>query len=965
MPKKDQDNSKNEKYADKIRMQIFFSIALIVSLTSLVVLQGIDLGLIPYSETQSVLDSISKIFISFLFIMGSIIFIILFGILVRFMFESINQVIIFPFDSSDTNIDGNAIADILITELKRISIIHDKEFELSSSDRLPLTPYDAHTDIVLAKEIDNLLEGSRFITGSLKGVGNLGIGSFMLPLGHILTAIYMIRPVGEKGCIIRSSVHKNGDEIYIVSHANKNRYSFIREIKGKSKFDELVRDLAFKISHKFARIAYNEYQGDFNKNKNSYKAPVNNENSRNEVAKELKGVIDAKEPKKIPQKATHEINVLNEKFIKLNDYLINNDIECPASDKYFFGINDLHKPDEFLEAIKNNNDYISNIFKNRLNLNISNNLPIEKINIIKKLNEFIRDDSCENLLREILASKELNGKMSIETKEVKKKCESRGSKKRGKCFHLKRLLLEDIYPRHLKCIITRSWEDLKYITEAKDNYNQYIVTKNREFLDKAKICCNKVNTDKSFGILFSLIYNLGIAYFDVGDNENAAELFSKASNLNPSANAYTGEGFALRYQSRFKEAKDSFKMAIYFDPETASPWCLLGIIYLGLGAYAYDLYDMSIACLSEAIKRDQNFPYPWLFLCINYSRKAALQKDEETRGFYIEIALECIEKANGYARLFGYKDIPTIATAKAACLLQRGNNDDIKIANNILLYNYSRQKDSFNKACLLYLLDRKNEAQNFIEDALNKKSISCGFAEILFDPDIYEDKSSISDEDKSDPTNLFRSQKTCKRFNDIEKILAKYQDDTTIRDNVRDILSEESEYVRASFEAVSGKRKDAIELLKEVKDNPDRFETDPHFKSIHDFAIVITPPKPETVRIGSMIEIDIEVFNTMSQPLTNITVQAKLIGLSPYSILKFSKEIESIKQRFEFEKVTFKPYVDEFAHNDIVIEVEVSGQKGQEKNAKPLRKEDKTTIKLIRNKASSRRKGQCSGVRQV
>jgi tetratricopeptide (TPR) repeat protein len=1019
-----QDDENKQDYSDSIRGQFLYSMILIISLISFVVLAGIDSGMIHFLDAQNILDSIYKIFLYLLLIIGLIILLVLFGILIRFTYESIEQVIVFPFDSSDKNIDGNSMADILITELARIKIIHSKEFELSSSDRLPLSSQDAITDVVLANELSNLNKMSDTIKASLGGVDNFGIGSITLPVGPILTALQMIRPIGEKGCIIRGSISKNGDDIYIISHVNKDKYSFNREIRAKSDFHKILRDLAFKIAHKFSRIPLEE------KNQNGEKPneakditqghipAASNPEGKNikcpadEIADGLKKIIQetymfswekipgrdsevlakflaqrfgigwiqtAKSERidnntikistkknslslklsddktnvileiddggtnkfiskveindlniyqeKMKQEAKKEIDNLNLYTKNLQKYLMDEYIECPASDKYFFGKNDLIKPGKFVEEIYNNNDAkhknndaLSKILKEKIDLDHKE----DKLYIIQKLNEFIKDNGID-----VSKNNELIKIMRPESKKIMKKCKSKGPKRKGKCFHLKRLLLEDAYPKHLKLDIPKSWEDLKYLTEAKDYYNQYVVTQDRQFLDESKSWCNKVSTGKDFGILFSLSYNLGIAYFDESDYKNAEEMFSKASSLNASANAYAGEGFALRYQSKYKEAIDAFKRAIYFDDEIAPPWNLLGSIYLGLGAYADDLYDKSIACLSESIKRDPDNPYPWLYLCLNYSRKAALQKDRKTREFYVDIALECIENAIGFARSLGLKKFPTIATAKAACLLQRGNESDIKKAKNILLYNYSLQKTPFNKACLLYLLDRKNEAKKFIEEALRKDFTSR--AQILFDPDIYEDKSPNEDKDSGDP--MFPSKETSLRFQEIKKLLKNYQDNIIIMENIRDILSKESKYIRASFEAISGNNMKAIDYLKEIKADSnkydlERFEKDWHFESIHDFAIVVTARLDPV--IGSVIEIAVEVFCTTSEvPLTDIHVFAKFYGLNRYPSTIYSKELDPINKQFESEKAVFHPYVDGNAHKNIIIDVKVRAKKGK------------------------------------
>ena len=392
----------------------------------------------------------------------------------------------------------------------------------------------------------------------------------------------------------------------------------------------------------------------------------------------------------------------------------------------------------------------------------------------------------------------------------------------GKCYHLKRLLLENAFPNNLKKFIElpRSWEDFKLLTEAKDRWNQYVVTKKDDFLVEAYELCKKIKMKNSKGIFFKLCYNLGIEYFENADYGEAAIMFSKASGLNPNASAYTGEGFALRYlKNDFHGAMVCSEKALLLDNNCASPWDLLGNIYLGLGAYASELYDKSITCLNQAIKRDADSAYPWLFLCINYSRKAALEINNEKRKKYVEIALDCIDKAEEHARIHGYKMMPTIKTAKAACLLQRGFEEDVAIAKNMINNSLKDQHDNHNKACSLYLLGKNEEANEFLRKALKENFYTK--AQILFDPDIYEAKSKPLGERRYSTENLFGSVETCKRFYNIKCILSDFDDKSETIDSIREILlrERESDYILASFEVASGNKKNAIDIIKKMPEN--------------------------------------------------------------------------------------------------------------------------------------------------
>jgi tetratricopeptide (TPR) repeat protein len=934
----------------------------------------------PFPGIQSLLSSISNIYISTILIIGSILLLTFIVLIARLIIEPISSVIVFPFESIDPQIDGKAISDILISEMRKIYDIHEKKFGISSLDRLPLPSQETNSGIILAKEIYYLNEERNWISGSLQGIGNLGIGILTLPLRPIVTTLYMLRPIGEFGCVIQGSILKQGDEFILTAHIDKGEKVFIREISGRTDLHEMIKDLAFKIAHKLAR----EYKSEpGKKTKNDFK----NENCQGDL-KELKYFIN----EVMKEKGDAEKQIVDEYTEKLGKCYIKNDVDCPAVNKYFFGIEDIDDADKLKDEISNKQDSLSKKISGSLQ-SLGSGLSEEflKRHFIKKLNNFIKDEeSLSNI-------KEYEEELSVETERIRNKCSNRectfkkdnesgiraddlkkylcskygwkwlnnaeitesgtngkdilqlqikknnhnlslsfidncsravlknGDQEIGyfqirkkdkdliiyskdcKKYHLKRQFLEDLYPKNLKRqIFANSWEDLKHLTDAKDKYNQYLLTRKKKLRDEAYESCMRVGTDKDYSILFGLSFNIGITCFEEADYEKAEKMFSRASGLNPNAIAYTGEGYALRYQTRFKEAIDAFKRAIYFDHELAYPWALLGNIYLGLGSYAYDLYDKSIACFNEAIMRDPDFQYPWLYLGINYSRKSAIPVNEGNRVNYIEIALKCIDKAEECANTHGHKKMPTIATAKAACLLQRGTDNDRKIASNILLYNLQLQKDSYNKACLLSLLDRMPEAIACLNEALGAKRITP--VECLFDPDIYEDKS------------IYKSQKTSDRHKELKKILSEYDLEEPIISDIRRILQKESAYIRSSFEAVCDNKQEAIHLIQEVASNDlARFEQDLHFESIHNIA-VITSAKSENSRFGPIIKISIDVYNTTSRKLSDIRLDVEMHGLMHNSSSSYSKSIDEIEKRWQYKNITFEARVESGA-KEIIIEV--------------------------------------------
>ena len=282
-------NGKNSEQEDSFtgyreRFNGLFKVVLLSLVITVV--GGMELGIFHYYGSSALLESIRAGFISIIVIIGSIFLFNVIYLLFCFINSEVNNVIVFPFESMDPNIDGNAIADILIMKIKKINDIYNKPLEISPSERLPLSHPGRVTDS-MSKEFDllplshpgrvtdsmskefelneesalimgamskefELNEESALIMGALEGVGNLDIGLLSLPIGRLLISLHRFRRLGENGCIIQGSIQKYGDNIYIISHIRTSNYSFIREIEGCS-LHEMVKNLAFVIAHKFIR----------------------------------------------------------------------------------------------------------------------------------------------------------------------------------------------------------------------------------------------------------------------------------------------------------------------------------------------------------------------------------------------------------------------------------------------------------------------------------------------------------------------------------------------------------------------------------------------------------------------------------------------------------------------------------------------------------------------------------------
>ena len=245
------ENSKRKDSFETYR-KIFTALLIVAPFFLLIaVVIGIKGGLFHYSSISALFESIKNVLFSTIFIIGSIIISIIIILFICYINSNIESVIVFPFESMDSNIDGNAIADNLIMKMKKMKDIHDKPLEISPSERLPLAYQEAYTES-MPNGFNNFNDESALFSNALAGLGKIDIGLLSLPIGHLLIGLHRFRPIGKSGCIIQGSVQKYNNDLYIVSHIRTKNYSFIREIEGQS-LHEMVKDLAFEIVHKMYR----------------------------------------------------------------------------------------------------------------------------------------------------------------------------------------------------------------------------------------------------------------------------------------------------------------------------------------------------------------------------------------------------------------------------------------------------------------------------------------------------------------------------------------------------------------------------------------------------------------------------------------------------------------------------------------------------------------------------------------
>jgi tetratricopeptide (TPR) repeat protein len=191
-------------------------------------------------------------------------------------------------------------------------------------------------------------------------------------------------------------------------------------------------------------------------------------------------------------------------------------------------------------------------------------------------------------------------------------------------------------------VSAKTWEGLKYYTEALDAYNQYELSGNLDDLYLAsnyslKALSSEKNYEKPIVLLSSLESNM----MSIGRQNDATEYCKKTLELDPkstsawisngtiltnqdkygvaiqafdeairldpkSTSAWINKGYALNKQGKYGEAIQAFDEAIRLDPKSTSAWDNKGVALRNQRNYAD-----AIRAHDEAIRLDPQYPWPW------------------------------------------------------------------------------------------------------------------------------------------------------------------------------------------------------------------------------------------------------------------------------------------------------------------------------------------------------------------
>lgn len=145
-------------------------------------------------------------------------------------------------------------------------------------------------------------------------------------------------------------------------------------------------------------------------------------------------------------------------------------------------------------------------------------------------------------------------------------------------------------------IFPQNWQTYKYVTQGRDAYNIYMMTKDINDLDKAYDMASSAKKFKpEYNGTYELLSGIGFAYLEKGNYSEAENIFRDITEFEPFKSAF-GLGMAYYSQENYPEALEAFKKATQLDSEEKIAWNNLGVTLNKLKNYsdAIEAFDNAI-----------------------------------------------------------------------------------------------------------------------------------------------------------------------------------------------------------------------------------------------------------------------------------------------------------------------------------------------------------------------------------
>ncbi|HOO53588.1 MAG TPA: tetratricopeptide repeat protein [Methanothrix sp.] len=200
-----------------------------------------------------------------------------------------------------------------------------------------------------------------------------------------------------------------------------------------------------------------------------------------------------------------------------------------------------------------------------------------------------------------------------------------------------------------KEITAKTWQGFKHFTNAFDNYHEYCLAGNMEYLNNARRDCLKaVKAEPKYERLLTLLHNLGLEFADKKDFSKAEEMFLQAINIKSGDySALILLGYFYLLQDKYDQALKYCKKSVKIKKDES-----LGYYLTGLTLHILGRKDEAITAYENAIKNDPNDPSIHVSLASLYRKHGMEEKkvdhcnqaralisieDEYDRAFFEEV----------------------------------------------------------------------------------------------------------------------------------------------------------------------------------------------------------------------------------------------------------------------------------------------------------------------------------------
>jgi tetratricopeptide (TPR) repeat protein len=162
----------------------------------------------------------------------------------------------------------------------------------------------------------------------------------------------------------------------------------------------------------------------------------------------------------------------------------------------------------------------------------------------------------------------------------------------------------------------KTWEGLKFYTEALDSYIKYNNTQSGDYLINSYLFCKKaIECEKDYNKISNLLFNIGIAFNNDKEFLLARESFEIASKLDPENEGnFLGLGFCLHYLGKPEEALKNVEKSIKINSINCTAWYNKGCILYHLGRHEEEL-----EAYNKAIILDINDYMAWYNRACTYA----------------------------------------------------------------------------------------------------------------------------------------------------------------------------------------------------------------------------------------------------------------------------------------------------------------------------------------------------------